>query len=335
MDLTTANNSWLNGSENASAVFEQPPYTEATITVLLVSFIFLLAAPTVLINISLSIAFFKTGQLYKPLGILHIALLSEILLNKLSLSIILCAYYPSALRHCICSPYLSTIFFSSRVLIVSFRPVMYASLALCQLLIIIGKKKYVNRKSACGCVALAIGVGTLFATESAVLTNLNGERLGCTDFCPGQNVGTSFNFPAKNIVMISYVAIVWLPSFVILLISTSWSCIVFKKHYTGGNDQLNRRLLSVPVLLPAVFILTTIVTVMIRRFVLIIVQSYEVKFIHYWLFVSGAMITMLDEILDGILYQLMLTYLNPHLFSTWKRLFYRNTNQVHPQTTTS
>ena len=331
MDLT-AINSWPNQSED---VFQQPPYTEATIIVLLISFIFLLAVPTLLINISLSIAFFKSGQLYKPLGILHASLFIEILLNKLSISIILCAYYPSALRRCFCSPILSTIFFSSRVLIASFRPIMYAILALCQLLIILGKKKHVNRKTACGFVAFAVGVGMFYATESAVLTNLNDERLGCTDFCPGQNVGTTFNFPAKTIVMISYVAVVWLPSFVILIISTSWSCIIFKKRYTGGNDQLNRRLISMPVILPAVFILTTLLTVIIRRLVLVIIQSHEVRFIHYWLFVSGAMISLLDEILDGIIYQLILTYLNPHLFNTWKGLFYRNSNQVHPQTSIS
>ena len=334
MDLI-AIDSWPNKSENTSDIFEQPPYTEATIIILLISFIFLLAVPTLLINISIFSAFFKSGQLYKPLGILHASLLVEILLNKLSLSIILCAYYPSALRHCYCSPILSTLFFSSRVLIVTFRSIMYASIALCQLLIIIGKKKYVSRKTACGCVAFAVGVGAFFATESAILTNLNGERLGCTDFCPGQNVGASFNFSAKTIVMISYVALSWLPSLVILLISTIWSCIFFKKRYTGGNDQLNRRLISIPVLLPAIFILTTLFTVLLRRLVLILLQSYVVRFIHYWLFVSGAMISLLDEILDGIIYQMILIYLNPHLFKTWKGLFYRNSNRVHPQTSNS
>jgi hypothetical protein len=212
---------------------------------------------------------------------------------------------------------------------------MYACVALCQLLIIIGEKRRVNRKSTCGCVAFAVGVGAIFATESAVLSNLNGERLGCTEFCPGQNVRTSFNFSARTIVMISYVALTWLPSLVILLISTIWSCIIFKKRYTGGNDQLNRRLISLPVILPVVFVLTTLFTVLLRRLVLVIVQSYEVEFVHYWLFLSGAMITLLDETLDGIIYQLILTYLNPHLFKTWKGLFYRKYStgsQVHPQT---
>lgn len=332
MDLTSIN-SWSNRSENVSDVFEQSPYTEATIIILQISFIFLLALPNLLINISFLIAFLKSGQLYKPLGILRASLFTEILLNKLSLSIILCAYYPSALRHCFCSPVLSTIFFSSRVLISNFRSIMFAILSLCQLLIIIGKKKYVNHKTICGFVAFAVGVGMLYATESAVLTNLNDEQLGCTDFCPGQNVRATFNFPANNIVLISYVTVVWLPSFVILIISTTWSCTVFKKRYTGGNDELNRRLLSMPVVLPVVFILTTLLTVIMRRFVLIIIQSYEVRYIHYWLFVSGAMISLLDEILDGTIFQLVLTYLNPHLFKTWKGLFYRNRNQVYPLST--
>ena len=43
-----------------------------------------------------------------------------------------------------------------------------------------------NRKSTCGCVTFAIGVGTQL--KVLLLTNLNSERLGCTDFCPGQRV---------------------------------------------------------------------------------------------------------------------------------------------------
>ncbi len=333
MDLT-AIDSWSSKSENLSDIFEQPPYTEATIIILLIISIFLLAVPTLLINVTLLVAFFKSGQLKKPLGILHASLFIEILLNKLLLSIVFCAYYPPALRHCDCSPTLSAIYLSYRALILSFRSIVYASIAFCQLLIITDKKKYVNHKTTCGCVAFAVGVGAIFATETAVLTNLNNERLGCTDFCPGQDVGGSFNFSARTIVMISYVTLTWLPSVVILLISTIWSCIVFKKRYTGGNDQLNRRLISLPIILPVGFILSTVFTLLLRRLVLVIILSYKVRFAQYWLFLSGAMISLLDEILDGLIYQLILVYLNPHLFKTWKGLFHRHSNQVHPQAET-
>ena len=65
----------------------------------------------------------------KPLGIFHVSLLIEILLNKLLLSIVLCICYLPALRHCDCSPTLSTIIFeSSRVLVLSFRSIMYTSM---------------------------------------------------------------------------------------------------------------------------------------------------------------------------------------------------------------
>ena len=330
MDLT-AIDSWPSKSENLSDVLEQPPYTEATIIILLFISILLLAAPTLLINATLSVAFFKSGQHKKPLGILHASLLVEILLNKLLLSIVFCIYYPPALRHCNCSPTLSAMYQSSRPLILSFRSIVYASIALCQLLIITDKKKYVNHKTMCGCVAFAIGVGAIFATESAVLTNLNDERLGCTDFCPGQNFQATFNFSARTIVTVSYIVLAWLPSLVILLISTTWSCVVFKKRYTGGDDQLNRRLISLPVILPTGFILATVFILLLRRLVLIIIQSYEVRFAQYWLFLSGAVISLLDEIIDGVIYQLILVYLNPQLYKIWKDLFHRHSNQVHPQ----
>ena len=132
--------SWPNKSENVGNVFEMSPYTEATIILLPIIDIFLLAVPALLINATLLVAFFKSGQLKKSLGILHASLLIEIFLNKLSVTIVLSAYYPSALRHCNCSPVLSTIYQSSRLLTLSFRSMVYASISLY-------KKKYVTRKT--------------------------------------------------------------------------------------------------------------------------------------------------------------------------------------------
>ena len=256
-----ANNSWLkfNGSENATVLFEQSPYTEATITVILISAIFPLAVPTLLFNISLLIAFYKSGQLYKPLGILQISLITEVLINKLFISIIISLYIPPALRHCSCSPLVSTIFSSYQLFSLTFRPVMYAILAIFQLLIIKGRKKIVKFKSAFVSIGIAIVVGLLFAIEIGILTNLNGELQGCTDFnCPGQRE-TSLVISATCTSSISYIIIVWIPSFMILVFATSWSCTVFRKFYTGGDDQLSRRQLSMPVILPAVLALSTIV----------------------------------------------------------------------------
>ena len=258
-------------------------------------------------------------------------------MNKLSVAIVLSAYYPSALRHCDCSPILSTIYLSSLSLTLSFRSMVYASISFWQLLILTNKKKYVTRKTICVCAAFAIGVGAIFATETAVLTRLSDERLACSDFCPGQNNGTSFPYSAGTIITTSIFVFCWLPSLTILLISTTWSCIAFKKYYTGGSNQLNRQLVSLPIILPASFILNTLFIVLLRRLVLVIIQSYELRFVEYWLFVSAAATAILDETLDGIIFQLILVYLNPQLFKTWKGLFNRQiySNQVHPETQNS
>ena len=326
-ELVTVN--YSNISANGTTDLEQNPFVETTIVILVLCFIFLLGVPTLFISLSLTFAFLKTGQLQKPLGVLHSSLFIEILLNKLSLTIILCFYYPPALRHCFCSRYLSPIFFSSRVFIVSYRPVIYVFLAFFQLLIIKGKKRFVKYKTTVASLVFSILVGTIFATITAVLLTVNDERFGCSDFCPGQRVeGT---FPSRNVVFISYILIVWLPSFVFLSICSTWSCIVFKKYSLGGNNQLNRRLISMPLILPAVLVVSTILTVLIRRVLFAILQSYNLLYIDYWFFVSGAMITLLDEILDGVFYQLLLTYLNPKLFNTWKMMFRCKNNQVQPQ----
>ena len=335
LELNFSTDNGANGSHNGSTFSEELPFIETTIVVLIFSFVFLLALPTLFINLSLLIAFLKTKQLHKPLGVIHASLLVEILLNKLTITLISCSYYPSGLRYCVCSPSLSSIFFSSRVFVTSFRPIMYASLALFQLLIVTGKKRLVNFKSVCGSVVFATVVGMLFATEGAVLLNVNGEVLGCSDFCPGQSVPS---FPAKNIVYISYVVIAWLPSLVIVLLSSTWSCVVFKQYYIGADNHLNRRLISMPLIMPAVLIATTALPVIMRRIVFIVLRSYDVLFIHYWLFLFGGVITLVDEILDGVIYQVLLTYLNPCLFNSWRMMFRCNEhncnhscNQVHPQ----
>ena len=77
MDLR-AIDSWPSKSENVSNVFETPPYTEATIIILPIIDIFLFAVPVLVINATLLVAFFKSGQLKKPLWILHVSLLIEI-----------------------------------------------------------------------------------------------------------------------------------------------------------------------------------------------------------------------------------------------------------------
>ena len=122
--------------------------------------------------------------------------------------------------------------------------------------------------------------------------------IGCTDFCPGQNVRAAFNCSARlTIAMISYVVLAWLPSLVILLISTTWSCVVFKKCYTGGNDQLNRWLISLPVILPTGFILTTIFTLLLRHLVLIPYSRIKCGLLNTGCFslMPGAMISLLDH----------------------------------------
>ena len=329
-DLLTVNSS--NSSLNGSITFEQNPYTETIIIVLLVAFIFILAIPSLFINFSLTFAFIKTKQLLKPLGILHASLFIEVFLNKLSFVIILCLFYPPVLRTCSCSRALSTLFFSSRVFVVCFRPVMYACISVSQLLITMGKKRYVNYKTVAMFVVLAVSVGILFATESAVLFNINGELFGCNDFCPGQMAQVSF--PSINIVLISYIVTVWIPSFITLVIASVWTCATFKKHYIGEDNQLNKRLISMPIILPIVLVGTTILSVIIRRIVVMVIGLFDLEFVDYWFFLSGAAITLMHEITDGVLYQLLLSYLNPQLFKTWKSLFHRQpSNQVHPSTT--
>ena len=62
--------------------------------------------------------------------------------------------------------------------------------------------------------------------------------------------------PAVIFFSLSLVAI--LPSLVVGITTSTWSCAAFKTYYAGRNDQLNYRMLSLPFLMPLVIIASSV-----------------------------------------------------------------------------
>ena len=63
-----------------------------------------------------------------------------------------------------------------------------------------------------------------------------------------------------------------------------WSCAVFKKYYTGGDDQVNRRMLSLPFIMPLVILLSnsleTVIVMLVGKFLV----SFSLgEYFPYWI----------------------------------------------------
>ena len=121
-----------------------------------------------------------------------------------------------------------------------FRPLPFASLGVLQLLIILRIKKFANVKTAFGMIALCIGVSSMFLASTIHLVHKSGELLVCYEsYCPNSERDSGIGTLVTLIIVIIFSS--FLPSLWLFIILTStWSCVTFKKYYTGGDDQLNR-----------------------------------------------------------------------------------------------
>ncbi len=51
------------------------------------------------------------------------------------------------------------------------------------------------------------------------------------------------------------------PSLVAVTVTSLWSCIVFRKYHTGGDDQLNRRMLALPFIMPLTILASSVLEI--------------------------------------------------------------------------
>lgn len=114
-----------------------------------------------------------------------------LILDDILRACLLAFYLLSIFRRCICSDLVGTVFFAVLIFFLVYRPLSFASLSVLQFAVVLGKKKLVNLKVACGMIALCVGISLitvastvekctnlmrkLFATIATVLTA--GQRL--------------------------------------------------------------------------------------------------------------------------------------------------------------
>ena len=290
---------------------------KAAIAIILSSELLLIFPASLFINISVFITITKETSLRIPLNLIHQTFL---LLNCLIIIpdvITTCVYLPPVIRFCECSQITGSLYFVVELLYIVFQPLIYACLGIFQLLIIKGKRRIVSYKSVGFSVLVCIGITALLVLEGITLVNLSGQVYVCNGVCP-QHISSKFS--GLGITFYSYMVISWFSSGLVVIVCTTWSCITFKKSYIGDDNDLNRRIISLPIVLPITVLVpgalsSSIITLFERT-----LRSLEDSDATYWIIFIRFMAFHLYEIISGIGYPCVLLYLNPRIRLHWKKL---------------
>ena len=203
----------------------------------------------IILHLLVLVALVKTKKdRLRPLNLIHASLLVSSILEDILRIVLNIIYSPSIFRNCICSAVVGTIIISETEFFSVYRPVAFASLGVLQFLVVSGKKKLVNLKVAFGVIGISTGISLIFVASTVRLFYESNERPYCFEsYCPESRPESGFGDLAQSSLLVILGS--FLPSLAIVFVMSTWSCAVFKKYYIGGDDQLNRRILSLPVVM--------------------------------------------------------------------------------------
>ena len=213
-----------------------------------------------------------------------------------------------------------------------YRPLAFACLSVLQFLVIIGKRKFVNLRVACGMVALCIGVSFVCVALIVRPLYLTDRRLIChTSFCPRSGPETVLINPAMVLLILSLVFL--LPSLTVVVVTSIWACALFKKYYTGGDDQLSRRMLSLPFIMPLVIFASSLFEAFLGGSVARVISMLSLgDLFPYWIVFINSILFSVLRFLIRLPYPLVLLYTHIPLRQAVKGLLdqLRNRNRVTP-----
>ena len=322
--LLSDNNSSDVSSGNSSLLREFP-YWQPTLAITLFFNIALPSGIVLFLYFPLLVVLLrllKKEQL-KSLNLVHVSLLIASILDVILRICLYSLYLPSAFRYCDCSGLLSAILIAEIAFFIVYRPLAHVCLSVLQFLTMIGKKKFVNLKLTCGMVALCITVSFIFVVAAGRELYLAGWRSVCgSSFCPDSGPETAFVL--RNVVILSLSLIILLPSLAVVIVMSTWSCVVFKTYYTGGDDQLNRRMFSLPFIMPIVIIVSAVFEALLARLVASFISMFSLgDLFPYWImFANSILLTVLHSFI-GLVYPSVLLYTHTPLRQAIKRLLNR------------
>ena len=325
--------SFLNASNESDVILLEFPYWKPTLAITLFVAISV-ACCTVFVYLLLLVVMFKIKKKhFKPLNIVHISLMISTILDAIIQIFLFAFYVPSIYRYCICSEVLATIYTAEVLFFSVYQPLAFASLGVLQFLTILRKKRLANVKTAFGMIALCIGVSSIFVASTVRLLYESEERTICYEsYCPTSRPESGIGLLVTIFIIVFLSS--FLPSLAVIIITSIWSCAIFQKYYTGGDDQLNRRMLSLPVVMPLTIIATTVleaIVVLLVGNILFTLSSGD--FLPYWILFTDGQILALFRVFTRVTYPLVLIYTHSDVRQTFKTLFKRprpGTNSVSP-----
>ena len=306
-----------NGSEEINGTFlPQFPFSRGILSLWIIVSIFNNLS-VVAIHLALLVAMLKTKRLRRPINFIHMSILASQIVSRLIYLLGFFVYVPPAWTNCQCSIFTSYSLRTIRVVVSVYEPVAFAFLSLMQLFIIKGKR--ILGKIAAASICFSLAYGAVFAIEYIVLEEKDTSEIVeiCSDTCTRPNdqppnLLLKYSFVA---IFLSFLLLAWIPSLIIVAITATWSCLIFKKSYTGGDDQLNKRILSIPFIMPAVVIGTNFVSIiLVRALVDRILLLFSIgNFQVYWSTFLRSVTTSIIRAFIGFFYAILLLYLMPPL----------------------
>ena len=319
--------------ENSS--LSEFPFWQPTLAVSLLSFV-LHTCIILTLYLPVLMAILKTRKdRCNPLNMIHISLLTSVITETLLQTLLQAIYLPSAHQFCTCFQQLGAIIFAINVFFSVYWAVAFACLAVLLLFVTLGKKKLVNLKIASGVIALSIGVSLLPVIEVVRLTSTNTETYLCYEsHCPS-SVKQANGKLYTNITIASSLGVLPLTSIIAVAVSIL-SCAVFNRCYSqsDGDITLDRRMLSLPIIMTFFVVVFEALKVMIR--ILpgnILSPLFLGDYFPNWILFTISLLLNFFDFITRVMYLLFLLYTHPHLRQTAKKLceLCKSNNRVAPE----
>ena len=316
--------------DDDSAQLEFPQW-RVLLSLIVLGYWLLSVLPTIAMSSSVLVAM-KNNPLNKSLTMIHVYVLTTNTLVRVCSAVAIATYAPSVLQFCICSTTAGSISFYLHIYNVCYQPLALVILAVFQLLIIKGKKMLVNCRSVGLLLIVITALAMLISLSFTIVRLRDGDTFLCAGVCPG--------IPTSHVLLLfaSYVAVLWIPSLSMIVTVTVWSCAIFKRSYAGRDSGLNRRIISVPLIMPTIIMLTTISTFGFLRVADQISTLSADSYIHNWTVSVKFVVLLVNEISSGFSYPCLILFLNPKLLESWRILLQSKVcclapwihNQVNP-----
>ena len=271
---------------------------------------------------------------FKALNLIHLTLLIASIVEDGFRIILYPLYLPSIFRYCDCSDSISSAIGFQVVFFLIYRPFSFASLSVLQCLVIVGKKKYATLKVSCGIIAVCIVLAIIYAASVVKpIYDTTQDHYCYEHYCPNSGSDDA-HFGSFSIIYFSLIFIAYVPTLAVVITMSVCSCAVFKTYYTGGDDQLNRRMIFLPFIMPLFNIISGIldgaITVSVGN-TLSMIPALGDLFPYWAHFISTILLTIF-RFLSRLVYPMILLYTHTKVRKAIKRLLRRlkNRNRVIP-----